>query len=75
MGGGGQGGAGAGTAIQSWGGEGLPPSSPDQGYPPVLDGGTPGYPPLPSAGWVYPPCHGVQSENISFRHPSDAGGN
>ena len=57
----------------AWTWEGVPPPGPGKGYPLAGPGGTPHldlgrwYPP--------PPRNGGQSENITFRHPSDAGGN
>ena len=58
-------------------GQGTPPSRPGRGTPPPL--GRMGYPPVGGMG-VPPPqlvemWTGTQSENTTFPHPSDAGGN
>ena len=53
---------------------GYPPSGSGMGYPPVWTwDGVP--PPHPDLGWGTPPPHKCgQTENITFPHPSDAGG-
>ena len=62
--------------IQTWSGGTLGTSNhPDLGW------GTPSHPdlrwgtPQPRPGMGYPPCKCGQTENITFPHPSDAGGN
>ena len=51
---------------------GYPPSRPGMGYTPPTPGwGTP----CPDLGWGTPPHMCGQTENITFPHPSDAGGN
>ena len=74
--------------IQTWPGGTLPPSRPGMGYPlpPTIQtsDGVPPYldlrwgtlPPHLDLGQGTPPPHKCgQSENITSRHPSDAGGN
>ena len=71
-----------GTPSQVW--EGTP-SRPGTGYPLPLPRPGMGYPLYLNLGWgtpyldlrwgTPPPRNGGQSENITFRHPSDAGGN
>ena len=65
----------AGVPPLGWG---TPPAKPGMGYPPARPGM--GYPPYPDLRWGRPPppvevWTDTQSENITFPHPSDAGGN
>ena len=54
---------------------GYPPSESGMGYPLCLDLGQGTPPSRPGMGYPPPPHMCEQTENITFPHPSDAGGN